>query len=64
MLDVAALVQRLAIANGDALLEVLGFSSNELIQEGVDLRVELRISLVADVNREDAELVDASGTSE
>ena len=64
LFDVAALVQRLAIANGDALLEVLGFSSDEFVQERVDLCVDLRINLVADVDWEDAELVDASGAVE
>ena len=64
LFDVAALIQRLAIANGDALLEVFGFSSDEFIQERVDLCVDLRINLVADVDWEDAELVDASGAVE
>ena len=64
LLDVASLVQGKAIVVRDALLQVLVVSSNELVQERVDLGVELRINLVADVDWEDVELIDASGAVE
>ena len=64
LLDVASLVQGKAIIVRDALLQVLVVSSNELVQERVDLGVELRINLVADVDGEDDEFLHASGAAE